>query len=94
MPIGYSNLLSQLLQVSSDSLASFSIMPIAHTYLADFYDYQATIVAGTLAERCQMRTYLMYSMLLTGFGKYASSCFKLNHKMWILFVVFLTYVEY
>lgn len=28
MPIGYSNLLSQLLQVSSDSLASFSIMPI------------------------------------------------------------------
>lgn len=67
MPIGYSNLLSQLLQVSSDSLASFSIM--LSIYLTDFYDYQATIVAGTLAERCQMRTYLMYSMLLTGFGK-------------------------
>jgi len=27
----------------------------------------ATIVAGTLAERCQMRAYLMYSMILTGF---------------------------
>ena len=29
----------------------------------------ATIVAGTLAERCQMRAYLLYSMILTGFGK-------------------------
>ena len=27
----------------------------------------ATIVAGTLAERCQMKAYLLYSMLLTGF---------------------------
>lgn len=27
----------------------------------------ATIVAGTLAERCQMTAYLMYSFLLTGF---------------------------
>lgn len=27
----------------------------------------ATIVAGTLAERCQMNAYLMYSMALTGF---------------------------
>jgi len=27
----------------------------------------ATIVAGTLAERCQMKAYLMYSMVLTGF---------------------------
>jgi len=27
----------------------------------------ATIVAGTLAERCQMRAYLLYSMILTGF---------------------------
>lgn len=29
----------------------------------------ATIVAGTLAERCQMNAYLFYSMMLTGFGK-------------------------
>lgn len=29
----------------------------------------ATIVAGTLAERCQMNAYLFYSMVLTGFGK-------------------------
>ena len=28
----------------------------------------ATIVAGTLAERCQMNAYLYYSVLLTGFG--------------------------
>eukprot|EP00554_Chaetoceros_debilis_P007667 CAMPEP_0194076016 /NCGR_PEP_ID=MMETSP0149-20130528/2895_1 /TAXON_ID=122233 /ORGANISM="Chaetoceros debilis, Strain MM31A-1" /LENGTH=446 /DNA_ID=CAMNT_0038756653 /DNA_START=211 /DNA_END=1551 /DNA_ORIENTATION=- len=27
----------------------------------------ATIVAGTLAERCQMNAYLLYSMVLTGF---------------------------
>jgi len=27
----------------------------------------ATIVAGTLAERCQMNAYLLYSMMLTGF---------------------------
>ncbi len=27
----------------------------------------ATIVAGTLAERCQMTAYLLYSMMLTGF---------------------------
>jgi Amt family ammonium transporter len=29
----------------------------------------ATIVAGTLAERCQMNAYLYYSVLLTGFGE-------------------------
>ena len=29
----------------------------------------ATIVAGTLAERCMMNAYLMYSVILTGFGK-------------------------
>jgi hypothetical protein len=29
----------------------------------------ATIVAGTLAERCQMKSYLFYSMTMTGFGK-------------------------
>jgi Amt family ammonium transporter len=27
----------------------------------------ATIVAGTLAERCRMVAYLLYSMLLSGF---------------------------
>ena len=27
----------------------------------------ATIVAGTLAERCQMAAYLCYSLLLAGF---------------------------
>jgi Amt family ammonium transporter len=27
----------------------------------------ATIVAGTLAERCRMAAYLLYSMILTGF---------------------------
>ncbi len=31
---------------------------------------EATIVAGTVAERCQMNAYLLYSMMLTGFGKF------------------------
>lgn len=34
------------------------------------FDNTATIVAGALAERCQMNAYLYYSMLLTGFGTY------------------------
>jgi len=41
-------------------------------YAQFFYQFafaatSATIVAGTLAERCQMNAYLMYSMALTGF---------------------------
>lgn len=35
-----------------------------------FFSKPATIIAGTLAERCQMNAYLYISMLLTGFGKY------------------------
>ncbi len=35
--------------------------------------YVATIVAGTLAERCQMNAYLLFSMILTGFGKMKSN---------------------
>jgi hypothetical protein len=31
--------------------------------------FTATIVAGTLAERCQMNAYLLYSMMITGLGK-------------------------
>lgn len=31
---------------------------------------KATIVAGTMAERCQINSYVLYSMILTGFGKF------------------------
>eukprot|EP00977_Amphora_coffeiformis_P002031 scaffold381_cov178-Amphora_coffeaeformis.AAC.20 len=34
----------------------------------------ATIVAGTLAERCQMAAYLCYSFMLTGWGKDMLAC--------------------
>ena len=42
------------------------------TYLQITSMSLATIVAGTLAERCQMAAYLLYSMMLTGFGKFLS----------------------
>ncbi len=53
-----------MLHCSMDPLFS----PAKLTFLS-FKFALATIVAGTLAERCQMKAYLMYSMVLTGFGK-------------------------
>lgn len=40
----------------------------------------ATIVAGTLAERCQMNAYLYFSMALTGFGEFVRHVWSIIKK--------------
>jgi len=62
----------QQLQVSFSVFLHLSLSVGGSTHLPFtivFCIFTATIVAGTLAERCQMNAYLYYSMMLTGFGK-------------------------
>mmetsp|Transcript_1538 Transcript_1538/g.2387 ORF Transcript_1538/g.2387 Transcript_1538/m.2387 type:complete len:529 (-) Transcript_1538:36-1622(-) len=51
---------------------NFYLAPDVNGFVYFFFQFafaatSATIVAGTLAERCQMGAYMMYSFLLTGF---------------------------
>mmetsp|Transcript_11143 Transcript_11143/g.20858 ORF Transcript_11143/g.20858 Transcript_11143/m.20858 type:complete len:525 (+) Transcript_11143:228-1802(+) len=62
--IGNSNFL--LMDTAADSTSN-AILYAHWLFHFAFAATAATIVAGTLAERCQMNAYLLYSIMLTGF---------------------------
>lgn len=65
---GFFNIHLQLLVVCNCDLQKIMIDSELTFFLIVSFEI-ATIVAGTLAERCQMNAYLLFSMILTGFGK-------------------------